>query len=153
MSQDFTTTFAVEAAPSAVFAAINDVRSWWGEGVEGRTDALDEEFTFRVEGVHDSRLRIVELVPDEKIAWRVISNWLGYVEDQHEWVGTTIRFELRADGAQTEVRFTHVGLVADAECYDVCSNAWSSLMHASLPDRIRTGAGHPYPRRLPADAA
>lgn len=30
------------------------------------------------------------------------------------------------------------------ECYGVCSNAWGSLMHQSLPSLITTGVRHPY---------
>ena len=153
MSQDFTTTFVVDASPSAVFAAINDVRGWWGEGVDGRNDRVGDEFTYSVADVHLSRLRVLELVPDEKVAWRVIANRISFVEDPREWVGTTISFELRADGAQTVVRFAHVGLVPAYECYDVCSTTWGSLMHGSLRELILTGTGRPFPRELAAGAA
>ena len=47
-------------------------------------------------------------------------------------------------GDQTEVRFAHLGLLPQFECFGVCSNAWGSLMASSLPSLIATGTGHPY---------
>jgi uncharacterized protein YndB with AHSA1/START domain len=143
--QSFTTTFVVHAEPAAVFAAINDVRGWWGEGADGPNDAVGDEFTYRVEDVHYSRIEVTRLVPGESIAWRVLDNHLSFVEDQSEWVGTTITFEIVPKGARTEVRFAHLGLVPSYECFDVCSNAWGSLMHGSLKSLITTGRGQPFP--------
>jgi len=73
-----------------------------------------------------------------------MDNHMNFVEDQTEWVGTTISFEIASKGDQTEVRFAHQGLVPQYECFDVCSNAWGSLMHSSLPSLITTGRGQPY---------
>lgn len=39
-----------------------------------------------------------------------------------------------------QVRFTHVGLVPEFECYDVCSDAWAGLISTDLPDLITTRA-------------
>ena len=69
---------------------------------------------------------------------------MNFVEDQQEWVGTTIAFEIVPKDGQTEVRFTHRGLDPAFECFDACSSAWGSLMHSSLPSLITTGIGHPY---------
>jgi hypothetical protein len=141
---DFTTSFAVSETPSKVFDAINNVRGWWGEDVEGSTDKVGDEFTYRVQDIHCSRLRVIELIPNEKVAWLVLDNHMNFVVDQTEWVGTTISFEIDSKGDQTEVRFAHQGLVPQFECFDVCSTAWGSLMRGSLPRLIATGTGQPY---------
>lgn len=142
--QDFTTTFSVDRSPAAVFEAINDVRGWWGDGVEGTNDSVGDVFTYRVADIHYSKLQVVELVPDERVVWRVLENHLSYVDDQSEWIGTTIRFEIVPGDGQTEVRFAHAGLVPAFECFDVCSSAWGSLMHGSLRSLITTGTGRPH---------
>lgn len=59
-------------------------------------------------------------------------------------MGTQISFEITADGAQTKVRFIHLGLVPEYERFQVCFDAWSSLMRGSLPRLITTGKGEPY---------
>jgi hypothetical protein len=141
---DFTTSFVVDQSPEEVFQAINNVRGWWGEDVEGTNANIGDEFTYRVQDIHYSKLRVIERIPNEKIIWQVIDNHLNFVEDQTEWVGTTISFAIAASGDQTEVRFAHLGLFPQFECFDVCSNAWGSLMHSSLRSFITTGTGNPY---------
>jgi hypothetical protein len=141
---DFAASFVVDQSPAEVFAAINNVRGWWGEDVEGSTDKLGEEFTYRVQDVHYSKLRIVELVPSEKVVWLVLDNHISFVQDQTEWLNTKISFEIVPQGDKTEVRFVHIGLSDQFECADVCFNAWGFLMGQSLPNLIKTGKGQPY---------
>lgn len=141
---DFTTSFVVDKTPEEVFHAINNVRGWWGEDVEGSNDKVGDEFIYRVQDIHYSKLRVIELVPNEKVVWLVLENHMNFVEDQAEWVGTKISFEITSHGDQTELHFAHLGLDPGYECFDVCSNAWGSLMGASLPSLITTGRGHPY---------
>jgi hypothetical protein len=141
---DFTNLFVVEQSPEVVFGAINNVRGWWGEDVEGSNANVGDEFIYRVQDIHYSKLRVVEHIPNEKVVWRVLDNHMNFVDDQTEWVGTTINFEIARKGDQTEVRFAHLGLNPEFECFGVCSNVWGSLMHSSLPSLIATGTGHPY---------
>jgi hypothetical protein len=143
MSNDFTTTFSVEQEPGQVFGAINNVRAWWSGNVEGRTDELGAEFTYEVPGIHYTKLRITELAPDRSVAWLVLDSNLSFTEDKEEWTGTTIRFDIVADGGPTQVRFTHQGLVPVVECFEVCSTAWGQYINGSLRDLITAGAGAP----------
>jgi uncharacterized protein YndB with AHSA1/START domain len=142
-NESFTATFSVDRTPLEVFDAINDVRAWWSAEVDGPTDVEGEEFTFRVKDLHRSQIRVTELVPGERVVWTVLENHMSFVEDQTEWVGTEIRFDLTARDGGTEVRFTHVGLLPDHECYDVCSKAWGYYLSESLPNLVTTGQGRP----------
>jgi hypothetical protein len=53
----------------------------------------------------------------------VLDGYLNFTEDETEWTGTDITFDISALGDKTEVRFTHVGLVPEFKCFDNCSNA------------------------------
>jgi hypothetical protein len=139
---NFATDFTVEQTPEQVFAAINDVRGWWSGEIVGTTDELDAEFTYRYQDVHYSKQRITEFVPGTRVVWLVVDAYLNFVEDEAEWVGTEITFDIARKGAQTEVRFNHVGL-ADHECFEVCSNAWTFYVNDSLRSLIATGEGSP----------
>jgi len=140
---DFTTTVLVDRTPAEAFAAINNVRGWWSEDIEGSTDELGAEFTFRANDLHRSRIRVTELVPGERVVWLVLDNYMSFVEDQTEWKGTRIAFEISPRGEGAEIRFSHLGLVPEHECFDVCSTAWSFYINGSLPSLITTGEGQP----------
>lgn len=142
-NQNFTCAFLTDRSPGEVFAAINDVRSWWSGQIDGATDELDAGFTYRYKDVHYSKQWIIELVPDRKVVWRVLDAYLEFTEDPNEWTGTEISFELSPKGEQTELTFTHLGLVPGFECYEKCSSAWSFYIKNSLRRRITTGRGEP----------
>jgi uncharacterized protein YndB with AHSA1/START domain len=125
-----------------VFAAINNVRGWWGADIEGSTDSLGE-FTYRHEEVHRCTIRVTELVPGERVVWLVVDNFFAFTEDKTEWKGTGVRFDIARKGDKTELVFTHVGLGPDYECFDICSNAWGFYVNTSLRGLIRTGQGLP----------
>jgi uncharacterized protein YndB with AHSA1/START domain len=139
----YTTVFTIDRAPDQVFDAINDVRSWWMTKVEGSNRTVGDEFSYRVPGVHFCRMRVTELVPGEKVVWTVVDNHMGFIEDQREWMGTEIRFELTAQDGATEVSFTHDGLVPTYECFDICQNAWTFYIQDSLRTLAATGEGKP----------
>jgi len=142
-AKGFTTSFLVDQSPQQVFDAINDVRGWWSGEIDGRTDALGAEFTYRYKGLHRSTQKITELVPGKRVAWHVLEARLNFVEDKTEWNGTDIVFEIAKKGAQTELRFTHVGLVPQFECYGGCSGAWGFYVNESLRGLITAGKGEP----------
>ena len=142
-SPSYTTSFTVYRTPEQVFDAITDVRSWWMTKVDGDTRAVGDEFSYRVPGVHFCRMRVTELVSGERVVWQVIDNHMTFIEDQSEWKGTEIRFELSAKDGGTELRFTHDGLVPSYECFDVCRNAWTFYVGDSLRSLAATGEGKP----------
>jgi hypothetical protein len=143
---NLTVTFSVEESPEAVFAAINDVRAWWSGEIEGDTDRLGGEFTYRYEDMHRSVQRITEFIPGKRVVWHVVDGYLSFVEDKTEWIGTDIVFNIARAGDRTEVTFNHVGITPDVECYDQCSPAWSFYVADSLRKLITTGAGQPNER-------
>ncbi len=141
--QSYTTSFTVDRPAIDVFNAINDVRGWWNEDITGEADTVGAEFTHLVKDIHRARIQVTELVPGERVTWRVLDNWMSFIQDQSEWKGTEIRFDLSEKDGATEVRFAHIGLVPDYECFDVCNIAWSHYIGGSLRRLITTGEGRP----------
>jgi hypothetical protein len=144
-NKSFTTTLLVDQTPAEVFAAINNVRGWWSGEINGDTDTLGAEFTYRVPDVHWSKQKISELIPGKKVVWHVVDATLSFVHNKKEWKDTNIVFEIARKGNKTEVRFTHIGLVPEFECYNNCSNAWGLLINKNLLGLITTGKDQPSP--------
>ena len=141
---DFTTTLIVEQTPKAVFDAVNNVRGWWSEEIEGRTDQLNDEFKYHYEDVHRCQIKLIEVIPDKKVVWLVMNNYFKFTKDESEWTGTKIIFEISAkDSHHTGLRMTHVGLVPEYECFEICQGAWTNYIQNSLKSLIMTGKGQP----------
>ena len=141
--QNFSTSLTVDQTPEEAFAAINNVRGWWSEEIEGGTAKLGDEFTYHYKDVHSCKMKLSEVTPGKKVVWHVLDNRFNFTKDKTEWKGTNIIFEISKKGNKTEVRFTHRGLVPEYECFDLCSNAWGSYLNGSLKSLIVTGKGKP----------
>ena len=142
-AQNYSTSIVVNASAHKAFESINNVPKWWTENLEGSSQQLNDEFTVRFGNVHYSKQKLVEVVPDKKVVWLVTDCKLNFVKDQHEWTNTRIIFEIFTQENQTHIRFTHIGLVPDYECFTACSNAWSQYIDQSLQSLIITGKGQP----------
>ena len=147
-AKDYTTTLTVDATPQEAFQGINNVTKWWTENLEGRSQKLGDEFTVRFGDVHVSTQALVEVVPNKKVVWLVTASNLNFIEDKDEWTGTKISFEIFEQDKKTQIRFTHVGLAPEVECFDACSSAWGSYIQESLWSLINTGKGHPTPKEV-----
>jgi hypothetical protein len=142
-NQDFTASFLVDQSPEEVFNAVNNVRGWWSEEIEGSTDKLNAEWSYHYEDLHRCKMKITALIPGKKVEWLVTDNFFSFTKDKKEWVGTKIIFEISKKGNQTQLVFTHQGLVPEYECYSVCFDAWTGYIKKSLYNLVATGEGNP----------
>jgi hypothetical protein len=137
-------TCSVEATipASRAFELIRRISDWWVADVEGEPDGLGSVFTVR-SGATWMKFKVVELVPNEKQVWKVVECRLPWNGDKTEWNNTAIIWELTAVGGETQIRFTHEGLVPEVECYGQCAKSWSSYIKESLHRFITSGVGLP----------
>jgi hypothetical protein len=142
-NQNFTAAILVDKTPKQAFDAINNVRGWWSENIEGGTDKLNDEFIYHYKDIHYCKIKLTEVVPDKKVVWLVLDNYFKFTKDKSEWKGTKVVFDISRKDDQTEVRFAHEGLVPQYECYEICREAWTNYIADSLRDLITTGKGQP----------
>lgn len=142
-NQDFTLTLSFDQSPEEVFAAVTNVRGWWSQGLEGKSAQVGDQFVYRHEDIHRSTHRVTEAVPGERVVWHTVDAELTFIKDRAEWKGTDVRFDIARKGKKTELRFTHVGLRPEGECFEACSRGWTYYVGESLRRLVATGKGTP----------
>ena len=150
-NQNFSLTLSFDQSPEEVYAAVTNVRGWWSERLQGRSAAVGDAFTFRYEDIHRSTHRVVEAVPGKRVVWNTLDAHLSFAKDPAEWTGTDVRFDIARKGQKTELRFTHVGLTSEVDCFESCSKGWTYFVGGSLRKLIAEGKG--TPDRKPKRAA
>lgn len=116
---------AIEAPAADVFSALTEeagLRSWWtGDSSCDAAVGNIAEFGFG-DRATVFRMRIDELVEDERVVWYCIG-------DVDEWRGTRLVWELGVDGTTTVLRFTHADWRSTDGWYAPCNTTWGALMH------------------------
>lgn len=145
-TQDYTATLLVAQDKTETFNAITNFRGWWSEQIEGETDKLNEVFFYHYKDIHLCKIKLIELVADKKLVYKVVDNQFNFTKDKSEWKNTKLIFEISTEGDHTKVKFTHQGLVPEYECYEICKDSWGGYIKKSLFDLIRMGKGQPNPK-------
>ena len=140
-NQDFTTTISVGQTPAEAYKTILNVRAWWSglydESFKGSSEKVGDEFSFLAGGgVHYTKQKLVELVPNRKVVWLVTDANLSFVDTTDEWNDTRISFDISEESGKTKIVFTHIGLVPEFECYDSCAPAWTQYIQEQLTAAI-----------------
>lgn len=144
-SQSFRTAITVAQPPGRVFQCLTrQVAKWWGgPDLSGDTARLNDEFVINHPGSHYSKQRLVEMIANKKLVWLVTESTLSWLEgDQREWQNTKISFEINAVDDQTILHFTHQGLVPEKECYELCSQGWTTVIQDYLFHLITQNKPH-----------
>ena len=112
-------------------STIDGLSHWWTTVTSGAT-APNGIINF---GFCD--MQVVESSPNTRIRWKC-------VRGPEDWVGTTVTFQLKEDGEQTFVIFTHANWKTPVEFMHHCSTKWAIFL-MSLRDWLERGEGHPAP--------
>jgi uncharacterized protein YndB with AHSA1/START domain len=131
----------VQAPIDEVYDAVatrEGLSHWWTSDVEGESrvgGALAFWFG-RPDAV--ATMEVIESSRPGRVEWRCI-------QGPEEWVGTTISFDLRAEGEETVVLFAHAGWREPVEFLHHCTTAWGSYL-LSLKRGLEGGTATPWPR-------
>ncbi|MEY2241914.1 SRPBCC domain-containing protein [Streptomyces sp. BF23-18] len=125
------------AARETVYQALTTVdglAAWWTTDTAG---SGDDVLQFRFGDVGGFDMKVLELQPDARVRWEVVSG-------PEEWVGTTVTFDLKQEGEWTIILFAHEGWREQVEFMNHCTTKWA-LFLMSLKSLAETGTGAPHP--------
>ena len=129
------------ATPEDVYAALTTIEGlsqWWTVETTGQPDVGGVlEFRFPQGGFD---MVVLEQEPGRSVLWEV-------VDGPAEWIGTTVRWELRQEGDYAIVLFSHEGWKEPVEFMYHCSTKWATFL-VSLKQLVETGSGAPAPDDL-----
>lgn len=123
-----------------------DMSKWWTSmssdflkvGDRARTDFGGEAYwVFEAKKLHLPSLIELECVEANYIHPDMTADM------REEWITTTLRFEIEQNEKSTLVNFTHIGLVPDMGCYDVCKGGWDHFILSSLKNYLDGKPGKP----------
>jgi uncharacterized protein YndB with AHSA1/START domain len=122
----------------AALTTLEGLSGWWATDTKGRAE-VGETLRFRFEpGGFD--MKILEANPSRSVLWEV-------TDGPAEWIGTTVRWDLKQEGDYAIVLFAHRGWREPVEFMYHCSTKWATFL-VSLKQLVETGAGAPEPYDL-----
>lgn len=122
----------------AALTTLEGLSGWWATDTKGQTEVGGIlEFRFEPGGFD---MLVLELNPAESVLWEV-------TDGPAEWIGTTVRWDLKQEGDYTIVLFAHEGWQEPVEFLYHCSTKWATFL-VSLKQLVETGTGAPEPYDL-----
>ncbi len=128
-------------------ATVDGVASWWTRDATGKSE-IGGTIKVRFHSTDGAEvgsmdIRVVTLEPNRRVAWRFESG-------PKEWIGTSVKFELKQEKEYTIVLFSHSNWRETVEFRAHCSMKWATFL-LSLQQFVETGCGLPSPDDLKID--
>ncbi len=143
-------TINVQATPDHVFKALTtEMDRWWTTETDGSLSSIggrikvdfppnNGHWTFEATALSPGE--IVELKCID--AHHVVAGQPAEIEK--EWLGTTLRWQIMAQGDTSYVKFEHQGLTPQLHCYDICNEGWGFFFATSFAAYLNEGTGMPH---------
>ena len=133
----------IQSSPETVYNALSTregLAAWCTTATQGESKVGGViKFRFSADGseIGGFDMKVLQLHPASCVEWQVI-------DGPADWIGTTIRFDLKQDGDYCLLLFKHQGWKDPVEFMHHCSTKWATYL-MSLKSLIETGKGRPNP--------
>ncbi|WP_031496410.1 SRPBCC family protein [Bryobacter aggregatus] len=136
----------IKASLDQVYEALSTrdgLAAWWTQDTTGESQ-IGSALRFRfLQGRGGFDMKVLELQPAKSVLWEV-------VDGPAEWIGTTVRWELKQEGDYAIILFYHQGWKEPVEFMHHCSTKWAIFL-MSLKSLLETGQGTPDPNDVKID--
>jgi hypothetical protein len=142
-NKNYHRTIMVNASLEEAMKKISQIKSWWRKDFSGIAENLNDKFTVPFGELNGEiafvDFMITELVPNKKVVWKVTDCYLPWFKDKKEWNNTEVIFILSEENGTTTIDFTHIGLVPEVDCYEVCEKGWDGVITRDLVKFMNEG--------------
>jgi len=130
----------IESAPEKLYTALTEqtgLSAWWTKTkVTGDVGSITS-FLFGPGGEHKCDMKIIKLVPNERVEWKCTSG---------PWVDTEgFSFDIKPHERGAVVLFANRGWAEPSEFFMHCNCKWAFFLGVSLKNYLETGNGKPHP--------
>jgi len=135
----------IKASLDDVYAALATragLAKWWTTDVRGE-NSPGATVQFRFGDIGGFDMKILELDSPNHVLWKV-------TDGPEEWIGTTIRWDLKQDGEWTILMFKHESWREPVDFMHHCSTKWAIFL-MSLKTLLESGKGAPFPNDVKID--
>ncbi|MCL6416854.1 SRPBCC domain-containing protein [Aestuariirhabdus sp. Z084] len=135
----------ISATPEQIYPFLttnSGLSKWWTTDVKGAGE-VGSLIEFRFNGGGPD-FEVLQLIPNKRVVWK----HSGMMPEA--WMGTEVCFDLRVEGNQTFVRFTHSHWQEITDFMAHCSTKWAVFL-LSLKAALEGGKGKPFPNDIPID--
>jgi len=139
-NQDFRKGITTDISIEEAFNNISSPNKWWTANFKGSSKKLNDIFTLEF-GENKFTFKVIENIPNKKLVWLTIDCFMPWLNNKTEWNNTKIVFEFSVIENKTQIDLTHIGLLPEVECYDVCKLGWNQYFGESIPSLLATGSG------------
>ncbi|HLI18704.1 MAG TPA: SRPBCC domain-containing protein [Rhodanobacteraceae bacterium] len=119
-------------------ASVEGVRNWLSRDADFDSMMGNSGEIRFAGGTRILKILLEELKPTTRVAWNVLSAAMP------NWAGTTVEFEMDADGGDTMLHFKHQGFQQADDLFAMSATIWASFL-ISLKQYLETGHGTPHP--------
>ena len=138
-SKNYHRTITVNTSAEEAMKKISQVNLWWKKDFSGSAEKLNDKFTVPFGETSFVDFVVSQMITNKKVIWSVADCYLPWFNNKKEWNNTEAVFELSEENGKTKIDFTHIGLVPEVECYDVCEKGWDGHITESLVKFINEG--------------
>ena len=143
--RSYSTEILVSVKAESVYDAITkNIDKWWTE-FSNQARYIGDQLIVRFEETTSWVMTVSDALPNRTLVWKVVeaNHDLENLAKKDEWKGTTIRWEIIENEADSKLTLIHEGLVPTLECYEICETGWQYFL-GSLKNYLETGIGYPF---------
>lgn len=138
---DYHNELSVTVPKNVAFRALTHEMSQWWTDMSADFNGIGDKSTATFDDGTTWTFEVITFIQNERLELKCIqANHIHPVTTdamRTEWQGTVLRFDLQSRSDKTHVQFTHIGLVPNFHCYDICHAGWDHFFGKAFLEHLK----------------